>query len=106
MKVYSTKDIRNVAVLGHGSCGKTTLVEAAAYVTGVISRMGKVTDGTTIGDFAHTGNNTGNVCCGFYHGGFAAAAVAQDRYVANVLGRINLHMFQSSLKIYGVCIAE
>ena len=51
MKVYSTKDIRNVAVLGHGSCGKTTLVEAAAYVTGVISRMGKVTDGTTISDF-------------------------------------------------------
>ncbi len=51
MKVYSTKDIRNVAVLGHGSCGKTTVVEAAAYVTGVISRMGKVTDGTTISDF-------------------------------------------------------
>ena len=51
MKVYSTQDIRNVAVLGHGSCGKTTLVEAAAYVTGVISRMGKVTDGTTISDF-------------------------------------------------------
>ena len=48
MKVYSTNDIRNVAVLGHGSCGKTTVVEAAAYVTGVISRMGKVTDGTTI----------------------------------------------------------
>ena len=28
MKVYKTQDIRNVAVLGHGGCGKTTLVEA------------------------------------------------------------------------------
>ncbi|MBR4165667.1 MAG: GTP-binding protein, partial [Lachnospiraceae bacterium] len=51
MKVYETKDIRNVAVLGHGSAGKTTIVEAAAFVTGVISRMGKVTDGSTISDF-------------------------------------------------------
>ncbi|MBP5153904.1 MAG: elongation factor G [Lachnospiraceae bacterium] len=51
MKVYNSDSIRNVAVLGHGSCGKTTVVEATAYLTGVISRMGKVTDGTTISDF-------------------------------------------------------
>ena len=51
MKVYASKDIRNVAVLGHGGAGKTSLMEAAAYVTGVITRMGKVTDGTTISDF-------------------------------------------------------
>ena len=51
MKVYQTKQIRNVAVLGHGSCGKTTLVESLAFVTGVISRMGKVVDGNTISDF-------------------------------------------------------
>ena len=37
MKVYKTQDIRNVAVLGHGGCGKTTLVEAMANVTGVTS---------------------------------------------------------------------
>ena len=51
MKVYQTKDIRNVAILGHGGCGKTTIVEAMAYITGVTSRMGKVTDGNTISDF-------------------------------------------------------
>ncbi len=51
MKVYNTNAIRNVAVLGHGSCGKTTLVEAMAYVTGIVSRMGKTVDGTTISDF-------------------------------------------------------
>ena len=51
MKIYDTKDIRNVAVMGHGGCGKTTIVEAMAYITGVTNRMGKVTDGNTISDF-------------------------------------------------------
>ncbi len=51
MKVYGSDSIRNVVVLGHGGCGKTTIVEAAAFVTGVTTRMGKVADGTTISDF-------------------------------------------------------
>ena len=42
MKVYKTQDIRNVAILGHGGCGKTTLVEAMAYAAGVTKRQGKV----------------------------------------------------------------
>ena len=51
MKVYRTDEIRNVVLLGHGGSGKTSLVEAMAYVSGAISRMGKVTDGNTISDF-------------------------------------------------------
>ena len=51
MKVYKTQDIRNVVILGHGGCGKTTLVEAMAYATGVTSRQGKVDDGNTISDY-------------------------------------------------------
>lgn len=51
MKVYKTQDIRNVAILGHGGCGKTTLVEAMANLAGVTNRMGKVVDGNTISDY-------------------------------------------------------
>ncbi len=51
MKVYRTDEIRNVVLLGHGGCGKTSLVEAMAYVAGITNRMGKVADGNTISDF-------------------------------------------------------
>ena len=51
MKVYRTDEIRNVVLLGHGGSGKTSLVEAMAYVSGAINRMGKVADNNTISDF-------------------------------------------------------
>ena len=51
MNVYKTEKIRNVALLGHGGAGKTSLVEAMAFLTGITSRMGNVADGTTISDF-------------------------------------------------------
>ncbi|MCD8120387.1 MAG: elongation factor G [Lachnospiraceae bacterium] len=51
MKIYTTDNIRNVVLLGHGGCGKTSLAEAMAYTTGVITRMGNVPDGSTISDY-------------------------------------------------------
>ena len=51
MNVYTTDSIRNVVLLGHGGCGKTSLVEAMAYVSGLTGRLGKVLDGTTISDY-------------------------------------------------------
>ena len=51
MNVFTTDKIRNVAILGHGGCGKTSLVEAMAFLAGDINRMGKVEDGNTISDY-------------------------------------------------------
>ena len=51
MNVYTTDKIRNVVLLGHGGCGKTSLAEAMAYLAGITSRMGKVVDGNTLSDF-------------------------------------------------------
>ena len=51
MKEYMVKDIRNIAVLGHGSEGKTTLVESMLYAAGVIDRQGRVEDGNTVSDY-------------------------------------------------------
>lgn len=51
MKIYDAKDIRNVAVAGHASKGKTTLTEAMLYIAGATERMGKVADGNTVTDY-------------------------------------------------------
>ena len=51
MKVYEPANIRNVAVTGHGSCGKTSTVAACLYAGGIGNRLGKVDDGTAVTDF-------------------------------------------------------
>ena len=51
MKDYMVKDIRNIAVLGHGSEGKTTLVESMLFAAGVTDRQGRVEDGNTVSDY-------------------------------------------------------
>jgi elongation factor G len=51
MRTYNADKIRNVALLGHSSCGKTTITEALLFNTKVTNRMGKVEDGNTVSDF-------------------------------------------------------
>jgi len=51
MKTYAAKDIRNIVLVGHAGAGKTSLAEAAYYLTGQSDRLGKVADGTTVCDF-------------------------------------------------------
>lgn len=51
MKTYQTDKIRNVALIGHGGSGKTTLTEALLFATGVTNRQGRVEDGNTVSDF-------------------------------------------------------
>ncbi|HWO00307.1 MAG TPA: elongation factor G [Blastocatellia bacterium] len=51
MKVYGTKEIRNVGIVGHGHAGKTSLVSAILFDAGATSRFGRVDEGTTITDY-------------------------------------------------------
>src|SRR5262245_50700556 len=51
MKTYSTQEIRNLGIVGHGDAGKTSLVAAMLFVAGTSPRLGKVDDGTAPTDF-------------------------------------------------------
>ncbi len=50
MQEYNTGNLRNVALISHGSAGKTMLAEAMLFVAGATTRMGKIEDGTTVSD--------------------------------------------------------
>ena len=51
MKVYESKDIRNVGVVGHGDSGKTTLTAGLLFTAGATNRLLRVDEGNTITDF-------------------------------------------------------
>lgn len=51
MPDYTTDRLRNVVLLSHGGAGKTMLTEAMLYAAGVITRMGRTEDGSTVSDF-------------------------------------------------------
>ena len=51
MKEYSSKDVRNVALVSHSSSGKTILTEAFLHFTGATTRMGEINEGNTVADF-------------------------------------------------------
>ena len=51
MKVYDAASIRNVAVVGHGGSGKTQLISALLFTSGMVNRLGKVDEGNTVTDY-------------------------------------------------------
>jgi elongation factor G len=68
MREYKGSEIRNIAVVGHGASGKTSLVDALAFVSGSSKRHGSVRDGTALTDFAPEETERGfsvNIGCAF-----------------------------------------
>jgi len=51
MKEYTTEVLRNIALVSHGSAGKTMLAEAFLHISGATNRLGKIEDGTTVSDY-------------------------------------------------------
>lgn len=51
MKTYQPSDIRNIALVGHASCGKTMLTESMLMSAGVINRLGSISSGSTVSDY-------------------------------------------------------
>jgi elongation factor G len=51
MKVYTAEHIRNVALISHVGAGKTSLIDAALYDSGAVTRQGKVDEGSSIADY-------------------------------------------------------
>src|SRR5262249_40564289 len=68
MREYKGSEIRNIAVVGHGASGKTSLVDALAFVSGSSKRHGSVKDGTALTDFAPEETERGfsiNLACAY-----------------------------------------
>lgn len=59
MPSYTTADIRNISLVGHGGAGKTSLGEAILHVTGVTNRLGNVADKTSYLDYTDEEKNRG-----------------------------------------------
>jgi len=51
VKIYDGQNLRNVALVGHGDTGKTQLISSLLYTAGMVNRLGKVDDGTSVTDY-------------------------------------------------------
>ena len=87
MADYITTNIRNIALIGHGSEGKTTLTEAMLYAAGLVDRQGRVEDGTTMTDFAQGLSEWEAALLGVYIHGRAGEIIEKEQGAYSLLAR-------------------
>ena len=95
MSHKATDRIRNVALIGHRGCGKTSLAEALLFEAGTITRLGRTEAGTTVCDFEpdeqERGMSIGSAICTFEHGDRKLNLIdtpGEPSFVAEALGSI------------------
>jgi elongation factor G len=109
LKTYPTANIRNVALVGHGGSGKTTLAEAQLFVAGAIPRMGRVEDGNTVCDFdpeeARRGISVSLAMAPFEHDGHKVNAIDTPGY-ADFVGDVAAALRAADLAVFVVSAVE
>lgn len=95
MSHKATDRIRNVALIGHRGCGKTSLAEALLFEAGAITRLGRTEAGTTVCDFEpdeqERGMSIGSAVCTFEHDDRKLNLIdtpGEPSFVADALGSI------------------
>ncbi len=109
MKTFPPARIRNVALVGHGGSGKTTLAEALLYCAGAIGRQGRVEDGTTVCDFepeeVKRGISTGVSLAPFEHEGYKVNLLDCPGY-ADFLPDVEAALRVADLAVFVVSAVE
>jgi elongation factor G len=109
LKVYGTEQIRNVALVGHGGSGKTSLAEALLFVSGAISRLGRVEDGNTVCDFdpeeARRGISVSLSIAPFEHAGHKVNVLDCPGY-ADFVGDVEAALRVADLAVFVVSAVE
>jgi len=106
---FPSEKIRNVALVGHGGSGKTTLAEALLFVAGAIPRLGKVEDGNTVCDFdpeeARRGISVSLAMAPFEHDGHKVNVIDTPGY-ADFVSDVAAALRAADLAIFVVSAVE
>jgi elongation factor G len=109
VQAFPTDRIRNVALVGHGGSGKTTLAEALLFTTGAIARPGRVEDGNTVCDFdpeaARRGISVSLAVAPFEHDGHKVNLIDTPGY-ADFVGDVAAALRVADLAVFVVSAVE